>query len=198
MQQHHPIPLYFPFFSIHLSTQTPPFPFPFPLHLLPSLRLWKRFLHHSLLHLLLNPLLLLAPLTLPPLVWPFLFGHRQILHRLVRLLRVLTGQPDLRPKFVEQEWKRHACQRQKRRNAACPVDAKTIIHVRREKWEDRAKERSQDGVGSEHRSGVDGVGIDEVVHDREEHKDHPEAEGRGENYRDAPVDAWVVRPRKDE
>lgn len=143
---------------------------------------------------------LLLPLIIPTrTLLSFLLGSLlQLLQHLRRLPRIPTLHPDPFSIPEEQEWERHADQRQESRDAARPMDAQPIIHVGREEREHGTEDASEKGVGSEDAGGVDGVGVDEVVHDGEEKKDHAEAEGGGEHDADDPVDARIVRPSEDE
>lgn len=108
-----------------------------------------------------------------------------------RFSGILAPLADIGTIAVKQKRSGGAQQRQECRNRWSPVDTDAVIDVPRNKGEDGAEYRSEDSVGSQHRRCVDGVRVDQVVHDTEIDEDDAEAEwGCGDNAHD-PVDGRV-------
>lgn len=78
------------------------------------------------------------------------------------------------------------------------MNTKVVVHVGSKQRKYGAEQASEDAVGREHRSGVDGVGVDKVVHYGQENEHLAEAERGGEDDAGDPVDARVVCPGEDE
>ena len=79
-------------------------------------------------------------------------------------MRELALHADLRAVPVEQDGEGHARQGEEGRDAAGPVDAEVVEHVRREEREGGAEEGPQHRVGGQHGGGEDDVRVDQVVH----------------------------------
>lgn len=68
------------------------------------------------------------------------------------------------------------------------MDTQILIHIRREERERGAEKTAENGIGCQDRSGVNGVGVNQIVHDAKEDQDHTESErDRGDDAHD-PVD----------
>ena len=172
-------------FELHISLFYIPVHIPFLLALTRlSHRILRRCWRFSL-RFLFHPILLLIIIIFT--------GHHP-LKLLRRLPRKLTLTPYFLPVPIKQEWKRHTHKRQKSRDAARPVDTQVAVHLICEEREAGAEEGSKDRVGGEDAGGVNGVGVDEVVHDGEEDEYHAEAEGGGADDTYGPVDGGVVGP----
>ena len=107
----------------------------------------------------------------------FLLVSLDLLHERERLGSKLAALADGRAVLVEEKGERQAHEGEERGDGRGPVDAEAVVHVGREERERGAEERSKDRVGGEDRGGKDGVRIDEVVHDAQEHQDHAEPKG---------------------
>ena len=78
------------------------------------------------------------------------------------------------------------------------MNTEVLIHIRSEERENSTEQGPQDGIRGEHRSSVDGVGVDQVVHYTEEDEHHAETERGCANDTHAPVDAGGVGPGEPE
>ena len=115
-----------------------------------------------------------------------------------RFSRILAPLANAGTIAVKQKGGGRAQQRQKRRNRRPPMNTDAVVDVSRNKGEDGAEYRSEDGVGSQHRRCVDGVRVDKVVHDAEIDENDAKAEWcRADDAHD-PVDRRVVGPGEPE
>jgi len=73
-----------------------------------------------------------------------------------------------------------------------------LVHVRGEERECSTEERSENRVGSQDGGGENGVGVNEIVHNTEEDKNHAESEGNTGSDTGHPVDARIVGPGEPE
>ena len=67
----------------------------------------------------------------------------------------------------------HECK--KSRYTTRPVYTKVCIHITRKQRKRHSEQTSQDRVGSESGGSIDGIGIDEIIHDSKKDEDHTES-----------------------
>lgn len=75
---------------------------------------------------------------------------------------------------------------------------KVCIHITREQWKCHSEQTSQDRVRSESGGSIDGICIDEIIHDSKEDEDHTESKRGSRGDGRYPMYAWRVRPREPE
>ena len=78
------------------------------------------------------------------------------------------------------------------------MNAKILVHLRRNERKRGSKQRAEHAIGSEDAGCIDSVGINEIIHDPQEYQNHTKAEKGCEKYTHYPVYVGRVGPSKDE